>query len=75
MDIVENEAVCHQVIKFNALALFHSAVVSDDTFSPKEGPFGKPIKCLAFIRRRLNGRTQLWVAQIMEQKVRSDDAA
>lgn len=56
MDIVENKTVGDQVIEFNALSLFYSTVVGNNTLSSKEGPFGEAVKCLAFVRRRLNCR-------------------
>lgn len=75
VDIVENQAVGDQMIEFNALSLLSSSIVGNDAFSPKERPFRKAIKRLTFVRRRLNRRAQVRIAQIVHQEVRSDHPA
>jgi hypothetical protein len=60
------------MVELDTLALLRSSIVGDDPFSAEKGPFGKAVKGLALVGRRLDGGAQFSVVEIMQEKMRPD---
>ncbi len=68
-DIKKDDAVGHEVIIFDDLALLSPVIGGNHPFPAEEQPLGKPVKCFALIRRRLNGRTEVGLVEVRKRQI------
>lgn len=64
-DIIEDEAVGHDVIIFDDLALPSPIIGGNHFFPAEEQPLGNPVKCFALIGRRLNGCAEIGFVEVL----------
>ena len=64
--VMEDKAVCYQVVVFDGLPLLVAAVLGDDAFFTEEGPLEESVEGFALVRGSLNGRSQLCVGDVAE---------
>ena len=55
--VMEDKAVCNQVVVFDGLPLLVAAVLRDDTFATEEGPLEEAVEGFALVRGSLDGRS------------------
>ena len=59
------------MVELDTLALFRSSIVGDDSFSAEKGPFGKVVKGLTLVGRRLDGGAQFGIVEIIRVSAKS----
>jgi hypothetical protein len=57
--VMEDQAVCYQVVIFDGLSLLIAAVLGDDAFPTEKGPFEESVEGFALVRGSLDGGSQL----------------